>query len=134
MTSYNVYPPIPSAPPEAPGPSSVEAPPQVVYHLNVVQAKRRGLINKEKMFKKKYKKYTKILNRVTWLNACSSGISIATGISSVATFAIFIGLPVSIPLGAASMTGVIASGIMLVLIKKYQQKLKKVMHLIDIIT
>ena len=46
-----------------------------------------------------------------WLNACSSGISVATGISSVATFATFISLPVSIPLGAASLTGVIASGI-----------------------
>ena len=32
------------------------------------------------------------------------------------------------------MTGAIASGIILVLNKKYQQKLKKVMHLIDIIT
>ena len=37
-------------------------------------------------------------------------------------------------LGAASMTGVIASGIILVLTKKYQQKLKKVTCLIDIIT
>ena len=37
-------------------------------------------------------------------------------------------------LGAASMTGVIASGIILVLAKKYQQKLKKVTKLIDIIT
>ena len=69
-----------------------------------------------------------------WLNACSSGISVATGISSVAKFATFIGLPVSIPLGAASMTGVIASGIISALTKKYQQKLKKVMKLIDIIT
>ena len=86
------------------------------------------------MFKKKYKKYNKILNRLTWLNACSSGISIATGISSVATFATFIGLPVSIPLGSASLTGVIASGIILVLTKKYQQKLKKVTKLIDIVT
>ena len=86
------------------------------------------------MFKKKYKKYNKTLNRLTWLNACSSGISIATGIFSVATFTTFIGLPVSIPLGAASMTGVIASGIILVLTKRYQQKLKKVTHLIDIIT
>ena len=86
------------------------------------------------MFKKKYKKYTKILNRLTWLNACSSGINIATGISSVATFATFIGIPVSTALGAASMTGVIASGIILVLTKKYQQKLKKVTKLIDIIT
>ena len=63
-----------------------------------------------------------------WLNACSSGIS------SVATFATFIGIPVSAAPGAASMTGVIASGIISVLTKKYQQKLKKVMNLIDIIT
>ena len=69
-----------------------------------------------------------------WSNACSSGISIATGISSVATFATFIDLPVSIPLGAASMTGAIASGIISALTKKYQKKLKKVTKLIDIIT
>ena len=75
-----------------------------------------------------------ILDRLTWLNACSSGISIATGISSVATFATFIGIPVSTALSAASMTGAIASGITSVLTKKYQQKLKKVTKLIDIIT
>ena len=86
------------------------------------------------MFKQKYEKYTKILNQLTWLNACSSGISIATGISSVATFATFIGLPVSISLGAASLTGAIASGIISTLTKKYQKKLKKVTQLIDIVT
>ena len=69
-----------------------------------------------------------------WLNACSSALSIATEISSVATFATFIRIPVSTALGAASMTGAIASGIISVLTKKYQQKLKKVMHLIDIVT
>ena len=92
------------------------------------------MLAKEQTFKKKYEKYTKIFNRLTWLNACSSGISIATGISSVATFATFVGIPVSTVLGAASMTGVIASGIISVLTKKYQQKLKKVTRLIDIIT
>ena len=86
------------------------------------------------MFKKKYEKYTKILNRLTWLNACSSRISVATGISSVATFAAFIGLPVSISLGAASLTGVIAGGIISTLTKKYQKKLKKVTKLIDMVT
>ena len=86
------------------------------------------------MFKKKYKKYIRILNRLTWLNACSSGISVATGISSVATFTTFIRIPVSAALGAASMTGVTASGIISVLTKKYQKKLKKVTHLIDIVT
>ena len=85
------------------------------------------------MFKQKYEKYTKILNRLMWLNACSSGISIATGISSVTTFATFVGLPVSMALGAASLTGAIASGIISMLTKKYQKKLKKVTRLIDII-
>ena len=37
-------------------------------------------------------------------------------------------------LGAASMTGVSASGIISALTKKYQQKLKKVTKLIDIVT
>ena len=52
MTSLNKYPPIPSALPEALGPHLVEVPPQVAYHLKVVQAKRRGLINKEAMFRR----------------------------------------------------------------------------------
>ena len=124
--SYNTYPNLPSA--------LNDAPPQVGYHLNVVQAKRRGLINKEVMFKKKYKKYNRILNRLTWLNACSSGISVATGIPSVATFATFIGIPASAVLGAASMTGAVSGGIISVLTKKYQKKLKKVTCLIYIIT
>ena len=126
MTSYNTYPILPSA--------LGEAPPQVPYYLSVTKAKRQGLIDKEAMFKKKYKKYNRILNQLMWLNACSSGISIATGISSMATFVTFIEIPVSTALGAASMTRAIASGIISVLTKKYQQKLKKVTKLIDIIT
>ena len=112
MTDYKLYPNLLSAPPENP---------QVVYHLIVIQAKQRGLKNKEQMFKQKYEKYNKILNRLAWLNTCSSGISIATGISSVAMFATFVGLPVSISLGAASLTGAIASGIISTLTKKYKK-------------
>ena len=52
----------------------------------------------------------------------------------MATFATFVRLPVSVALGAASMTGAIASGINSTLTKRYQKKLKKVTHLIDIIT
>ena len=108
MTGYKLYPNLPSAPPENP---------QVAYHLSIIQAKMQRLKNEEQILKQKYGKYTKILNRLTWLNACSSGIGIATGISSVATFATFVGLPVSMALGAASMTGGTASGIISVLAK-----------------
>ena len=122
---YKLYPNLPLAPPENP---------QVAYHLSVIPAKMQGLKNKEQMFKKKYEKYTKILNRLMWLNACLSGISIASGISSVATFVTFVGIPVNMALGVAFMTGAIASGIISVLAKKYQKKLKKVTRLIDIMT
>ena len=125
MTDYKLYPNLLFAPPENP---------QIAYHLSVIWTKMQGLKNKEQMFKKKYEKYNKILNRLTWLNACSNGISVATGISSVATFATFVGIPMSAALGVASMTGAIASGIISVLTKKYQKKLKKVTKLIDIIT
>ena len=138
MTSYNIYPSLPLG--EALGPGGPSAQPeaplgsQVGYHLNIVQAKQRGLKHKEQMFKQKYDKYNKILNRLMWLKACSSGISVATGISGVATLATFVGIPVSAALDAASMTGAIASGIISTLTKKYQKKLKKVIKLIDIVT
>ena len=54
IVNCNTYPPLPSALPDAP--------PQVAYHLNVVQANRQGLKAKEQTFKKKYEKYTKIFN------------------------------------------------------------------------
>ena len=56
MTEYKLYPNLPSALPDVPL--------QVGYHLNVVQAKRWGLIDKEQIFKKKYEKYIKILKRL----------------------------------------------------------------------
>ena len=126
MTDKKLYPNLP--------PSTPPVNPQVAYHFSVIQAKMQKLKNKEQMFKKKYEKYTKILNRLPWLNACLSRISAATGISSVATFTTFVGLPVSMTSGTASLTGAIASGIISPLTKKYQKKLKKVTKLIDIVT
>ena len=137
MTDYKLCPNLPQWGPQTPGPEGPSVQPenpQVAHHVSVIYAKMQGLKNKEQMFKQKYEKYTKILNRLTWLNACSSRISIATGISSVATFATFIGLPVSVVLGAASLTGAISSGIISTLTKRYQKKLKKVTKLIDIVT
>ena len=58
----------------------------------------------------------------------------ATEISNVATLSTFIGLPVSIPLGAVSLAGVSVSGVATVLTSKHQKKLSKTTKLVDIIT
>ena len=67
------------------------------------------------------------------LNTCSSGLSVTSGISSVAALSTFIGLPVSIPLGAISLAGVSFSGVTMSLAKKYQKKLLKVTKLTGIV-
>ena len=46
----------------------------------------------------------------------------------------FIGLPVSIPLGAISLAGASISGVTTALTSKYQKKLTKVTKLVDIVT
>ena len=52
----------------------------------------------------------------------------------MALLSMFISLPVSIPLGAISLTGASISGMAMALTKKYQKKLAKVMKLEDIIS
>ena len=61
MTNYNVYPTAPENPP-------------VSYHLVTIQNKQQELTKLEERYKKKYKKYTKTLNRLVALNACASGV------------------------------------------------------------
>ena len=56
MMSYNTCPNLPSVPPQSGVQGPPENPQQIAYHLNVVQAKRRGLIAKEQMLKQKYKR------------------------------------------------------------------------------
>ena len=124
MMSYNIYPSIPSTPED----------PQITYHLSMIQNKRHGLSKLENRYKGKYEKYTKTLNPLVTLNACASGLSTATGVSSVATLSTFISLPVSIPLGAVSLAGASVSGVTMALTKKYQKRLTKVTKLTDIVT
>ena len=55
----------------------------------------------------------------------------ASGISSVATLSTFIGLPVSIQLEAISLAGASVNGMAMALTNKYQNKLARVMKLVD---
>ena len=115
MTSYKLYPDLSTEPSASLDPQS--------YNLNIIQSKQERLLELEERYNKKYKKYAKILNRLTWLNACSSSLIVATGIPSVETLSMFISLPVSIPLGVVSLAGASVSGVATALTKKYQKKL-----------
>ena len=94
----------------------------------------KKLLRLKERYEKKHEKYSKALDRLTWLSACLSGLCVTSGISSVAMLSMFIGLPMSIPLSTVSLPGVSVSGIATALTKKYQNKLAKVMKLTDIVT
>ena len=126
MTNYNTYPILPNEPLT---PLDLQ-----FYCLNVVQGKQQELLRPEERYKKKHEKYSKTLDQLTWLNACLSGLSIASGISSVVTLSMFIGLPVSIPLGAVSLARASVSGMATELTRKYQKELVKVVKLVNIMT
>ena len=112
MTTYNMYSqPMPSDP--------------KFYHLDMVQGKWQELVRLKEKYGKKHEKYSKALDRLTWLNACSSGLSVASGISSVTTSSTLVCLPVSIPLSAVSLAGASISCVAMVLTKKYQRNSRK---------
>ena len=126
MTSYNICPTHPREP-------SAPLEPQC-YCLNAIQSKQKGLLKLEERYKKKLKKYSKTLDRLVWLNTCSYGLSVASGISSVAVLSTLISLTVSISLGVVSLAGVSDYGVTTALTKKDQKKLTKVTKLVDIVT
>ena len=125
MMNCNIYPDLPKEPLTPPHFVAQAQPGGQVtphsYRLNIIQSKRQGLLRLGKRYAKKYSKYSRILDRLAWLNACSSGLSVASGMSSVATLSTFIGLPISIPLGAVSLAGASVSGVATVLTSKYQR-------------
>ena len=115
MMNYNIYP----DPPKEPWtPLELQS-----FHLNVIHNMQKGLLKVEERYKKKYSKYSKTLNQLVWLNACSSSLSMVSGILSVTTLSTFIGLPVSIPLGAVSLAGSSVSAMATALTKNYQRNL-----------
>ena len=68
------------------------------------------------------------------LNASSSSLTIGSSISSIATAATIVGIPVSAGLGGVVLAGSISAGLTTALVKKYQKKLNKVLKLYDIVT
>ena len=68
------------------------------------------------------------------LNASSSALTIGSSVSSIATAATIVDIPVSAGLGGVALAGSISVGLIRALVKKYQKKLNKVMKLYNIAT
>ena len=121
-----IYPILPSAPED-----SSE---QDKFNINVINSELEELMKLKDKFNSKYEKYNKILDRLMFVNASSSALTISSGISAIAACITLIGIPISAGLGGVALAGSISTGITTALTTKYQKKLDKVMKLYDIVT
>lgn len=126
MAELKIYPKLPTAPEY-----SSE---QEKFNTSTVNSQLEELIKLKNKFNTKYEKYNKALHRLVLLNAGTGTLTIASGIGSIVTGATLIGIPVSVGLGGVALSGSISTGIITALIKKYQNKLNKVMKLYDVVT
>jgi hypothetical protein len=125
MSFEKLYPKIPTAPNDNE---------QSIFIKNTLNSKLDDLKKFKDKFNTKHEKYNKIINRLMILNATASTISVSSGITSITSAATLIGIPISIGLGGLALVGSISTGIITVLIKKYQKKIDRVIKLHDIVT
>ena len=79
-------------------------------------------------------KYKNAYNRLLNASTSASSVGVISGISTIGTAFTVVGLPVSVSLGVASTVLTCASGILLLISKKYKKKRLKCYELLDKIT
>ena len=124
--SFKIYPKLPTAPE-----NSSE---QDKLNTNTINSELHELLQLKDKFNTKYNKYNKVIERLMLLNASSSALTIGSSVSSIATAATIVDIPVSAGLGGVALAGSISVGLIRALVKKYQKKLNKVMKLYNIAT
>ena len=124
--SFKIYPKLPTAAED----SSV----QDKFNTNTINSELHELLQLKDKFNTKYDKYNKVIEQLMLLNASSSALTIGSSVSSIATAATIVDIPVSAGLGGVALAGSISVGLIRALVKKYQKKLNKVMKLYNIAT
>ena len=122
----SIYPKLPTAPEDLSE--------QDKFNANIINSQFEELVNLRAKFNAKHEKYKKVLERLMLLNAGSSALTIGSGVSSIATGATIVGIPISAGLGGVALFCSGCTALTTALIKKYQKKIDKVIELHDIVT
>ena len=124
--SFKIYPKLPTAPENSSERDKL--------NTNTINSELHELLQLKDKLNTKYDKYNKVIERLMILNASSSALTIGSSVSSIATAATIVDIPVSAGLGGVALAGSISVGLIRALVKKYQKKLNKVMKLYNIAT
>ena len=109
----NLYPKLPSSP-------SIS---QESFNIETVRKYYQDITDLKNKYDEKQSKYKNAYNRLLNASTNASSVGVISGISTIGTAFTVVGLPISASLCVASTVLTCASGILLLISKKYEKKL-----------
>ena len=120
----NLYPQLPTAPLVC----------QETFNIEVVRKYYQDIANLKEKYNEKQRKYRNAYNKLLHASTCASAVGVVSGVSTIGTAFTFIGLPVSASLGVLSTVSTCVGASLLLISKKYKNKLLTCYELLDKIT
>ena len=120
----NLYPKLPSAP-------SIS---QESFNVEMIRKYYQDITNLRNKYHEKQQKYKNSYNKLLHASTGESSVGVISGVSTIGTAFIVVGLPISASLGVVSTVSTCVGGISLLSSKKYKKKLLKCNELLDKIT
>ena len=120
----NLYPQLPTVP-------SMN---QESFNIEMVRKYYQDIANFKEKYTEKQRKYKNAYNSLLYTSTGASSVALASGVSSIGTSVIVVGLPVSASLAIVSTVSTCVGACLLLRSKKYKKKLLRCYKLLDKIT
>ena len=120
----NLYPQLPTVPPLS----------QESFNIEMVRKYYQDIANLKEKYTEKQWKYTNAYNRLLHASTGASSVALVSGVSTIGTSVIVVGLPISASLAIVSTVSTCVGACLLLTSKKYKKKLLKCYTLLDKIT
>ena len=117
----NLYPRLPTAPPIS----------QESFSIEMVRKYHQDIANLKEKYTGKQRKYKNVSNRLLHASTGASSVALASGVSTIRTSVIIVGLPVNASLAIVSTVSTCVGACLLLTSKKYKKKLLKCYELLD---
>ena len=107
---------------------------QESFNIEMVRKYYQAIANLKEKYTQKQRKYKNAYNRMLHASTGASTVGVISGVSTIGTAFIVVGLPISASLGVVSTVSTCVGACFLLTSKKYKKKLLKCYELLDKIT
>ena len=107
---------------------------QESFNIEMVRKYYQDIANLKVKYIEKHRKYKNAYNKLPHASTSASSVALVSGVSTIGTSVIVVGLPISTSLAIVSTVSTCVGACLLLTSKKYKKKLLKCYELLDKIT